>query len=173
MIARVIASRIARFFQSDLIQQRLSFLEAKEKQLARSRNVVSRTPHYCSGCPHNTSTPVPEGSMAFAAGTPLTVLDRSLGLPIRSELLQNHPNPFNPTTTIPFAVSTPSDVLLIVYSPLGQEVKTLVFEAMEPGYHRVTWDGRDNLGRSVASGIYLYRLVVGDFVDVKKALLVK
>ncbi|MCZ6635257.1 MAG: FG-GAP-like repeat-containing protein [bacterium] len=114
-----------------------------------------------------------DGSMAFAAGTPLTVLDRSLGLPIRSELLQNHPNPFNPTTTIPFAVSTPSDVLLIVYSPLGQEVKTLVFEAMEPGYHRVTWDGRDNLGRSVASGIYLYRLVVGDFVDVKKALLVK
>jgi len=66
MIARVIASRIARFFQSDLIQQRLGFLEAKEKQLARSRNVVSRTPHYCSGCPHNTSTKVPEGSMAFA-----------------------------------------------------------------------------------------------------------
>ena len=66
MIARVIASRISRFFQSDLIQQRLIFLEAKEKQLARSRNIVSRAPHYCSGCPHNTSTKVPAGSMAFA-----------------------------------------------------------------------------------------------------------
>lgn len=66
MIARVIAARIARFFQSDIIQQRLAFLEAKEKQLARSRNVVSRTPYYCSGCPHNTSTKVPKGSMAFA-----------------------------------------------------------------------------------------------------------
>ena len=65
-IARVIASRISRFFQSDLIQQRLIFLEAKERHLARSRNVVSRSPHYCSGCPHNISTKVPEGSMAFA-----------------------------------------------------------------------------------------------------------
>ena len=66
MIARVIASRISRFYQSDAIQQRLDFLQDKERQLARSRNVVVRMPHYCSGCPHNTSTKVPEGSMAFA-----------------------------------------------------------------------------------------------------------
>lgn len=66
MIARVIAARIARFFQSEIIQQRLSFLEAKETQLARSRKIVERAPHFCSGCPHNSSTKVPEGSMAFA-----------------------------------------------------------------------------------------------------------
>ena len=66
MIARVIAARISRFFESDLICQRLKFLEAKEKQLARPRKVVNRSPHYCSGCPHNISTKVPEGSMAFA-----------------------------------------------------------------------------------------------------------
>ncbi|PCI82120.1 MAG: indolepyruvate ferredoxin oxidoreductase [SAR86 cluster bacterium] len=66
MIARVIAARISRFFQSEIIQQRLSFLEAKEMQLARSRKIVERAPHFCSGCPHNSSTKVPEGSMAFA-----------------------------------------------------------------------------------------------------------
>ncbi len=66
MIARVIAARISKFFQSEIIQERLSFLEAKETQLARSRKIVERAPHFCSGCPHNTSTKVPEGSMAFA-----------------------------------------------------------------------------------------------------------
>ncbi len=66
MIARVIAARISKFFQSETIQQRLSFLEGKETQLARSRKIVERAPHFCSGCPHNSSTKVPEGSMAFA-----------------------------------------------------------------------------------------------------------
>ncbi len=66
MIARVIAARIARFFQSEGIQERLNFLEAKERQLVRSRKIVERAPHFCSGCPHNSSTKVPEGSMAFA-----------------------------------------------------------------------------------------------------------
>jgi len=66
MIARVIAARISKFFQSEIIQQRLTFLDAKEMQLARPRKIVERAPHFCSGCPHNSSTKVPEGSMAFA-----------------------------------------------------------------------------------------------------------
>ena len=66
MIARVIAARIARFHTSERIERRLAFLDAKEKALARQRLAVQRVPHYCSGCPHNTSTTVPEGSRALA-----------------------------------------------------------------------------------------------------------
>ncbi|HRP95809.1 MAG TPA: indolepyruvate ferredoxin oxidoreductase family protein [Rhodocyclaceae bacterium] len=66
MIARVIAARIARFHTSDRIKARLAFLEAKEAALAKPHPSIQRVPHYCSGCPHNTSTRVPEGSRAIA-----------------------------------------------------------------------------------------------------------
>jgi indolepyruvate ferredoxin oxidoreductase len=65
-IGRAIASRIARFYTSDRIKARLAFLEAKEKALAKPRVTVARTPYFCAGCPHNTSTRVPEGSRATA-----------------------------------------------------------------------------------------------------------
>jgi indolepyruvate ferredoxin oxidoreductase len=66
MIARVIAKRIAKFHTSPIIEARLKFFEAKEAALAAPRNKVARIPYYCSGCPHNTSTRVPEGSKALA-----------------------------------------------------------------------------------------------------------
>ncbi|MGQ9426971.1 indolepyruvate ferredoxin oxidoreductase family protein [Gilvimarinus sp. F26214L] len=65
-IARAIASRISRFFDSELMHKRLEFLEAKEQRLAQPRKLVERRPHFCSGCPHNTSTKLPDGSVAFA-----------------------------------------------------------------------------------------------------------
>src|SRR5690606_41367619 len=67
MIARVIAKRLAPIYTSDSIQARLAFLAAKEKALAARSYSTVRTPHYCSRCPHNTSTKVPEGSRATAA----------------------------------------------------------------------------------------------------------
>jgi indolepyruvate ferredoxin oxidoreductase len=66
MIARVIAARIGKFYTSKIVQARLKFLEAKEAALARPRAKVARIPYFCSGCPHNTSTRVPEGSKALA-----------------------------------------------------------------------------------------------------------
>ena len=65
-VARAIASRIGRFYTSEAMNERLEFLEAKEQRLSKPRETITRVPHYCSGCPHNTSTKVPEGSMAFA-----------------------------------------------------------------------------------------------------------
>lgn len=65
VIARVIATRIAKFYTSDAMNERLRFLNEKEKFLNRPKEVIQRTPHFCSGCPHNTSTRVPQGSRAM------------------------------------------------------------------------------------------------------------
>src|SRR4051812_4754903 len=66
MIARVIAKRIAKFYTSPIVEARLKFIENKEAELARPRDKIARIPYFCSGCPHNTSTRVPEGSKALA-----------------------------------------------------------------------------------------------------------
>ena len=72
----------------------------------------------------------------------------------------NYPNPFNPQTAIPFAVAAAVEVRLEVFNLLGQRVRTLADGARSAGVHSVTWDGRDDLGRSVAAGLYIYRISV-------------
>ncbi len=94
-------------------------------------------------------------------------------LPSEFSLGQAYPNPFNPTTNIDFALPAASDVSLVVYNMLGQEVKTLVNGHRDAGVHSVTWDGTNDAGEQAASGIYLYRLVSGDKVDTKKMVLMK
>ncbi len=88
-------------------------------------------------------------------------------------LEQNYPNPFNPETSISYSVPVPSKVELMVYNLLGQEVVTLVSGQQPAGKHTVIWDGRNSSGRSVASGVYLYRLKAGDFVQTRKMLFVR
>ncbi|MGC9093959.1 MAG: T9SS type A sorting domain-containing protein, partial [Bacteroidota bacterium] len=87
---------------------------------------------------------------------------------------QNYPNPFNPTTTIKFGVPKASPVTLEIYNILGEKVRTLLNgENFEPGYWTVNWDGKDNAGLSVPSGIYFYRIVAGDFVKTMKMMMLK
>lgn len=88
-------------------------------------------------------------------------------------LLQNYPNPFNPNTTIEFALTQKSDVRLVVYNLLGQQVRVLANESVNPGVYKVEWDGKDELGQKVASGIYLYRITAGNYVETKKMVLMK
>jgi hypothetical protein len=98
---------------------------------------------------------------------------RIVVLPDQYELSQNYPNPFNPTTTIKYALPEPADVNIQVYNIVGQVVRTLVDEGKMGGYYRVYWDGRDDNGYDLASGVYFYRIVAGEFHAVKKMLLVK
>ncbi len=103
--------------------------------------------------------------------------DPDLPLPKEYSLSQNFPNPFNPTTLIRYqlpAISTKrSAVSLKIYNILGQRVRTLVEEEQAPGYYSVVWNGRDDYGRGVASGVYLYRLEAGRYSSSKKLLLLK
>jgi hypothetical protein len=90
--------------------------------------------------------------------------------------LSNHPNPFNPYTTIEFSVVVglaPTHVLLEVFNIRGQRVRTLISEYMPSGNHSVVWDGRDDSGRPVGSGVYLYRLQAGEISETRRMLLLK
>jgi hypothetical protein len=96
--------------------------------------------------------------------------------PLKFELEQNSPNPFNPTTDIRYQIpegSSPVRITLKIFNLLGQEVRTLVDEMQDPGSYTITWDGEDAMGHAVGSGVYFYRLQTGDFAAVKRMLLMK
>lgn len=88
-------------------------------------------------------------------------------------LQQNYPNPFNPETEISFELSNPSQVVVRIFNVLGQEVRTLSQEQYEAGSHTLRWDGQDNLGNPVASGVYLLRLEMEGFSVVKNMSLIR
>jgi hypothetical protein len=94
-------------------------------------------------------------------------------IPAAFNVFQNYPNPFNPSTTISYAIPQQSNVLVKIYDMLGREVRTLVSEEQMPGVYNVIWNGDNNYGVNVATGIYLYRVVAGNNVQVKKMILLK
>jgi hypothetical protein len=102
-----------------------------------------------------TSVPAPEGQE-----------------PAGFALYENYPNPFNPSTTIGFSVPQAGNLTLVVYDMTGREVRTLASGSMAAGYHAVRWDGRDNRGSTVSSGVYFFRLRAGaGFVETRKMVL--
>ena len=94
-------------------------------------------------------------------------------LPTEYALSPNRPNPFNPETVIPYQMPEAGDVSLIVYNVLGQQMRELLRTRQAPGFYKVTWDGRDNGGRQVSSGIYLIRMDANAFHHTQKMLLLK
>jgi len=92
---------------------------------------------------------------------------------LNARLLQNRPNPFQSTTAVRFQVPGPTHVSLKVYDVSGRTVGTLVDGTRTAGLHEVVWDGRDDGGRNLATGVYFYRLQVGEYSETRKMLLVR
>ncbi|MDZ7319040.1 MAG: FG-GAP-like repeat-containing protein [candidate division KSB1 bacterium] len=93
--------------------------------------------------------------------------------PANFDLFDNHPNPFNQETQIRFQLPVASYTVLKIFNTLGQEIRTILDQQCEAGYHSVRWDGRDNNGNLVVSGTYLYQIKAGDFVAIKKLVVLK
>jgi hypothetical protein len=101
-------------------------------------------------------------------------------IPTKFELSQNFPNPFNPATIIRYGLPSASRVIIKLYDVLGQEIKTLVDETHDKGYQSVEWNGKNEFGLTVASGIYIYRITATNpqninesFIQTKRMLLLK
>ncbi|MBE9511811.1 MAG: C10 family peptidase, partial [Bacteroidetes bacterium] len=95
-------------------------------------------------------------------------------IPEVMNLPQNYPNPFNPETTISFTATESTKITEItIYNNNGQKVNTLVSKILPAGEHSVVWNGTDNTGNKVSSGIYYYKMTNGKFTDIKKMLMIK
>ena len=95
----------------------------------------------------------------------MTSVQDKVEIPKKFSLNQNYPNPFNPETTIKYELPKTSKVKLQIFNILGQKIKTLVDEEKQPGYYSVKWNGINDYGVKVSSGIYIYRLNKGISID--------
>jgi hypothetical protein len=111
--------------------------------------------------------------MLTGFGQPITPVNEEL-TPTRWALHQNHPNPFNPMTTLSFDLPRDAAVTLSIYDVSGRLVRTLIGqERLTVGRHEYSWNGRDERGRQVPSGIYFYKLAGEDFVQTNRMVLVR
>lgn len=132
---------------------------------------VGTTYYYMIGAVHEWGITSPSNVAAISPVVPVD--SRESKLPDRYDLHANFPNPFNPVTTIRYDLKAEGVVSLNIYNLLGQKVRTLVESRQSAGFKTVDWDGRNDAGQQVATGIYLYRLDAGDFVRTRKMLLIK
>ena len=119
-----------------------------------------------------------DGSLAFREGIAYLQSLLALLIPEKTALLPNYPNPFNPETWIPYQVSEPAEVTVRIYSVNGVLVRTLALGQTPAGIYQsrsraAYWDGRNDVGESVASGIYFYTLTASDFTATRKMLIRK
>jgi hypothetical protein len=110
-----------------------------------------------------------ESDASLVASIQVAIVD----IPDNFELAQNYPNPFNPTTTISYALSEESDVTLMIASLTGRRIRSWNIAGQRAGWHEVLWDGKNNSGNTVSTGIYIYTLKAGNFVDTRKMVFMK
>jgi hypothetical protein len=105
--------------------------------------------------------------------SPLGGIEKDNEIPREMELEQNYPNPFNPKTTVKYAMARDTKVTIQIYNLLGQRIRTLIDSDQTAGYKSIDWDGANNDGIAVCSGVYFYQMKAEDFVSTKKMLLLK
>ena len=126
--------------------------------------------------PHNPSlryVATPHGVFVAGKGSSTAIVETQTVLPEHFSLGQNAPNPFNSSTIIPYEIAIVAAAELAIYNVAGQRVRTFVLGYQSPGEYRVVWDGRDDGGRKLGSGVYLYALKSGASAARRKAILVK
>jgi len=94
-------------------------------------------------------------------------------MPLTYELRNAYPNPFNPNTTVEYALPVSNQVLIEVYNTLGQKVRTLVDRYVTAGVYKATWDATDDNGNLVPAGLYFYKMQASHYNSVKKMILAK
>ncbi len=111
--------------------------------------------------------------VTYLPSMPTNVTDSQSALPHANQLNNNYPNPFNPSTSIDYFLSAKSQVKVAVYNSVGRQVKQLVNKTESAGKHTVVWDGTDDNGTHVSTGVYLYRIETENYQESKKMVLLK
>ncbi|MBN1352519.1 T9SS type A sorting domain-containing protein [candidate division KSB1 bacterium] len=94
--------------------------------------------------------------------------------PLQFRLHQNYPNPFNPEMSIKYSIAEEAEINPIIYNTRGEEIRTLISdETCVPGDYQISWNGKDELGNQVSTGVYLYRIQAGNFISTKKMILLR
>ena len=131
-------------------------------------------PRYCGTTvyiPCETQSPMIDNVRIVVVGDSIATGADSPPQP--TALGQNYPNPFNPSTTIAFTLAEPGYATIEIFDVGGRRIRTLVSQTYGAGSHVAGWDGRDHLGREVASGIYFYRLIAGGASESRKMVLAR
>ncbi|MCK4537834.1 MAG: T9SS type A sorting domain-containing protein, partial [Candidatus Krumholzibacteria bacterium] len=121
----------------------------------------------------NNGKSAPEPMISVRAPVNVTVTDAGDTPPLIFNLEQNYPNPFNPITTISYSVAERTHVRIAVYNASGQRVKTIMDRMHEPSRYTVKWDGKNESGGAVSSGMYFIRYTAGEYTFTRKAVLLK
>ena len=115
----------------------------------------------------------PSESRTFTVDASDLLSVNNIALPTSYALHNNYPNPFNPVTNILYDIPELTDVKLEIFNVMGQRVRTLAQGTHEAGRYQIVWNATNDIGESLSSGMYIYRIQAGDFVSVKKLVLMK
>jgi hypothetical protein len=126
-----------------------------------------------SGSSENWRRPSQWGGLMLYDPTQSSVEDESPNIPLTTQLYDNYPNPFNPTTTIRFDLAKAGPVKILIYNSIGQKVRTLFDGTQQAGKYDFIWDSRNDHGNRVGTGVYFFKMIADNYQMTKKMVLIK